>query len=302
VTIEAVSKHQEHADSVVTGFATRLSELASSWHDAATDLDGAHAESEQVVSTLLEACQQHQGACDQQHETVISRIADAVSELENAASAHEEHASALTDSAEQIVQMVQERLETLGAEWAQLRDDTIGEFLQNCSQGLDETEQAFDTTVDTLAGWTEHLAQEVMSRIGDVMDQFRVTAGADVEAGLTQTFADTRQAFEGAFGSFSDALQECGDHFRDEAETLVNNVIEHAQDKAADEIKSAFDELVKDALEHLASEVVEHVATMQAGVATTTGIAPILPQLMAAKCLLGAINNFMAALEGETAG
>jgi hypothetical protein len=58
-------------------------------------------------------------------------------------------------------------------------------------------------------------------------------------------------------------------------------------------MKAAFEKLVREAVEALAAEILLCIATSEFGVATTSALAPVLPEIVAAKLVTGAINAIL---------
>lgn len=293
----SLTDHGEHVERLASGLVSEWSGVASFCEEGEAQCDAADANATSQVSTLLATCRQHQTTADREHEETASRLDAIGADAERFTQDYGTQHATVTTATDAVAGHIDEGVQQFQAEWASLEQESIEPFVQAAGDELQQTEEEFERTTLTVQSFGEHIAQELTAAFTEWMEHLRERAGTQVQEQLVATFEETRTALEAAFGSFSDGVRSRSEHLRQEAQTLIAHVIENAQQKASEETQNAFNELVKEALERLAQEVVEQIATTQAGAATTTALSPILPELIAAKYLLQAINQCLEALD-----
>lgn len=207
---------------------------------------------EDFGKSVLEECEQ---LCSEAHALNVE-MNSAIEELSRQVNGLDESFSALSSDADLLQQVVVQRAEAYSGSLDQMRVSIEAEFASAIRDSL--------LLVKT---GTEELLQSIL---------YSLSSLASAKAELVEQFGE--------------AAQELSHQLSEHVEESVREIIEHAKLQLEDGAKDAFEEFVAEVAKELATEVVESVAISQAGVATTSAISPVLPELVAAKAALKLIN------------
>lgn len=178
--------------------------------------------------------------------------------------------TALTEAARRVT----EAFDALGSDYDAAAEAlataqaAVDEALQACSNAVsDEFTDAFDVQ---MKAFTDDLANEQTARIRDNLSLFQRT-GEEILRHLTET---------------SDQLL---DQFSQQLDGALNDLMQHVGEQLTQEMERAAREIVESAVREMSYAIMEAIAASQVGVAVTSAMAPILPELIAAKKVTDAI-------------
>lgn len=287
---EIVKAHATAAAQTLEAVATTLNAAAATQREAEETFNG-------QIDALAQKCADHEYAFDAQQAMVaaahvaMSAIVDDREELTRT-QLHE-----FADFALGRDQAVEDRVFRLRQQWELMEHQEIEPLLALCDQELAKTVEAFVHLRERAVAWMQHVDQVVEPRVRERLTEMKAVAGERLNSELTEAFEAAQVALQDSLSQFTSNTTDRAEHLRAEAAAIVSSLIAHTRETTESEIREAFENLVREALERLSAEVVEQIVTMEAGAATTGALAPILPKLIAAKHLLGAINDALDALD-----
>jgi hypothetical protein len=91
----------------------------------------------------------------------------------------------------------------------------------------------------------------------------------------------------------ADSVEELARQWVQQAAGMLQSLVQEIQSVLISELQAALARLVEEGLEVLAREIAEHVTLATVGTEITVVLTPILPELVAAKALLTAINEVL---------
>lgn len=173
---------------------------------------------------------------------------------------------------------------------------TLGSDLDGSRHALRQHHVETRATIDGIALETRdrhtHEAQTAFQHLVDALDgrcqRALDDAFREFETHASQAFEHAEhdaQGHGGALGSFFSQLM------LESADRITHDTLE--------EIRRAFGELVRHGIEVLAEEAAAQAVSMMAGSSVTTALAPMLPELAAARAGLHAINEVVDFLTGH---
>jgi ABC-type transporter Mla subunit MlaD len=190
-------------------------------------------------------------------------------------------------------------------------DETLDEFEETLTQLADKTEQTFSELEDEIQQWkdqTHDFQTSVEADFDDLKTDLTNTHTTAVQSGfnafstelvqeqlneLSTSCSNLNADFSKLADNFTTQFEALGDELTQRSTEIIQNVGNHLTTQAEATIKEAISGLIEDAIVALLDEVIESTVMMTAGAATTTALAPILPQLKAAKMALQAINDVL---------
>lgn len=171
-----------------------------------------------------------------------------------------------------------------GQEMEEIRgsfEETRNEFLSQVGDLaqtlLDQADKVFNTH--------QEVARSVQETQRDALNQAHA-AFMDLVGGHIENLVPSQ--FEQAVNNLTQGVSDLGETcdtvssaFQNEMQTLIQNVMQHAQEGVANEIQQRFQQLMEEAVAFLAQQIAESITMTTAGAAVTGTLSPILPGLAA---------------------
>lgn len=184
------------------------------------------------------------------------------------------------------------RVQGLENDLSEARKD-IEDWKDSTGEQLDATRSAVDEAIREAI---EHAAEELeerKQRLRELIEERLIAEPATLLDELVQDLKDWMKNTQAILAGAADRLQ-----------SMSTETVRALTDESLDSARAAVDEKVREIIEQvlrdLAADVVESTGLTQIGVSLTSALAPILPQLIAAKLLLGQIKSLLEAMRMGT--
>jgi hypothetical protein len=287
---ESVSEQEQFAHLI-----SSIQDLAEHIHQAATIavpdevINACHAlveKAETIVSETNLAVQAAEGSLHHAEATV--RTADG--ELETAVVETMQAFSQLRDTLDESDHLG----ESLGQEMSALKDELSGEVAETHQRALDFHESCATSLQHYSDTVQNEFTQTVTSTSSSIEDRLATQEIAELRSAHAsfdqETSAGMRHLAESVAG-LSNNLHTEGCTFFDQVDRAVSGAFETA---ANNTIRT----LAENAIREFENEVEENFMLMEIGEQTTAALAPILPELAAAKAAISVINDIKSGLFG----
>jgi hypothetical protein len=181
-----------------------------------------------------------------------------------------------------------------------LKDEAEEQFgnLETALEGFRrDAEAARNATVDVFADVADEVKDTLTSAVDTGFETFTggLTAGAQLLEGGLGNLGDL---FDAGFSGFQNAAEQIGEMVMDTGKTILTDAQQHVQDELLNTMNDAFSNMVEEVVAGLIQEIVESTVMMTAGSAITTAIGSFVPALVAAKAIVGTINDLLEILDG----
>jgi hypothetical protein len=233
--------------------------------DAIKTINEIEEEVEKAVDTFSSALQ---SGFDDLEEEGYGAAGSAVDDLE-------ELVGNLKEEAEEQFGNLEEALEGFRREAEAARNATVDVFEDVADEVKDTLTSAVDTGFETFTGGLNAGAQLLEGGLGNLNDLF--------DAGFT---------------GFQNAAEQIGEMVMDTGKQILGDAQQHVQDELLNTMSDAFSNMVEEVVAGLIEEIVESTVMMTAGSAITTAIGSFVPALVAAKAIVGTINDLLEILDG----
>ena len=229
------------------------------------DANDIKSELETAVSEMKQHCQKALGAFQTSLEEEESHLQSQVQEVSRCATECQSTTQEVITSLTQLHEQTNGHQQTLSGQATQL-DSTLSEATTALTS---EQNNQLQATFD------ESLQQVQDFLAGDLCD-FESEVAEFVQELATQ---------------LKEEISGVSEQFQQQATELVDELGEYAAEQIKEEINGAFDQIIDDALNEFAEELLKAIITTQAGAATSTTLAPLVPALVAADKALQVINS-----------
>jgi len=141
-------------------------------------------------------------------------------------------------------------------------------------------------SLDTL---TTTVAQ---SHKDEVSKQFNGLNDSTVEAvtNIVNLATDHETGFNEFFAAFDTDADTLVEEFKAKSQEMFADLQDYTENQCGKVLEDALENLTKEVVEALAAEMIASIAMTEIGVATTSALSPIIPELVIAKKITGAIN------------
>ncbi|MDF1755318.1 MAG: hypothetical protein P1U89_21190 [Verrucomicrobiales bacterium] len=147
----------------------------------------------------------------------------------------------------------------------------------------------FSQLIGSLSGEFNQNSEAVMTQLSEMMSQSTDLAGTSMEQ-LQGIGEDTLNQFQTDFSGFGEDLEQ-------RAADILSELSNHVSVTASSKVNDVVQGIIGDAVTRLSSEIAQSIAVTQIGASTTATLSPILPQLAAAKAIVGAVESALSLLD-----
>ena len=189
---------------------------------------------------------------------------------------------------EELVGSVHE-LESTTLEAFQTLGQGVADLATTAGTISSETIHQFTSSAQHLTG---HLTDTVHSTFGDMKTALEATATSTVQT----AFGELENEFSHLFESFGGTVEEVGSHLMETAGQVFQDMVTHTEEHAVESIKKEVEKAVGEVIQGLLEEFTESIAMMGVGAATTTALAPFVPELVIAKNVAKVVNEIIEAM------
>jgi membrane-associated HD superfamily phosphohydrolase len=169
-----------------------------------------------------------------------------------------------------------------GSEMEEVRgnfEQTRNEFLSQVS-GLaqtlvDQAEKVFNTHQE-VARSVQETQREALNQAHNA---FMDLVGGHIENLVPSNFGQAINNLTQGVSDLGDTCDNVSSAFQNEMQTLIQNVMQHAQEGVANEIQQRFQQLMEEAVSFLAQQIMESITMTTVGAGVTGTLSPILPEL-----------------------
>ncbi len=267
---QSIDAMQETADAMDGEVDAAQSELETGVNELGVELADVQHKTEEALERIVQTGEQAE-----------LRINEATSELDNSSSNTTTQLERMEQRAAEMITMV-----------VSLRENTesgFGELSEEVSNFTTQWEADSATSKGSLDTLTATVAQSHKDEVAKQFDGLNdstveavtnvVTLATDHESSLNEFFA--------AFDTDADNLIE---EFKSKSKEIFVDLQDYTENEFGNLVEDALETLGKEVVEALAAEMIASVVTTQAGVATTGMLSPLIPELIIAKKITGAIN------------
>jgi phage-related protein len=237
----------------------------------------------------LHALEEGVQAVDEEEEAVQQLAQQAEERLHSAHNDLQEHGFEFVRAGhEELTQSVHELESTTQEAFSELLHG-IGGLVTTVGTVHTETIQHFASTTQHVTG---HLTDLVSSTFSDMKSAVESTATNAVQT----AFGELESEFGHVFQSFGGTAEEIGSHLMETGGQIFQDMVSHTEQHAVDAIKTEVEKAIEEVISGLLEEFAESIAMMGVGAATTTGLAPFVPELVIAKNVAKVVNEIIEAL------
>lgn len=267
-TLSLVEDARDHTDALGDQALAALDELGHTLGEAAQRLEGESARGVAAVEEILGAAM----------EAEREATADLVSTTE----------SALGEWLEATAQAVQET----SASIAELQAE--GSALVSAVTELSrQTAEVHAEVTEGLRSFGQALGEEWPARLHQTFQHLGETVEESARAALASGVEGVRAELEAGLADFQQWVTDQARAWSEGATEAARAVIHHVLDSLQHALKDAIDAAIEHGIQLLASEVALQLGLMEVGASVTAVLAPILPELVAAKLALTALNSVL---------
>jgi uncharacterized coiled-coil DUF342 family protein len=316
------------------GAVARLHQLTEHAHTGRDHLAQQMAQSEQRRATLdqtrtliLGHLASLQQVLQESHDRFAGDHLDAVVSLGQVEETVKEHSSTLSEASQQtsgaIINLrteIQAGQETLRAELEGTRDEftqsteAATELGQQVRTAQDEAHQVFQTLLQqceqlhqqldalqsdataAVARVGEHVAQAHTARVETLFAALSTDLSQQQRATFASHFSASESTLTEVFRSFTDHANTTATTLSSRASEVLQGLERHCADTLQQEMRGVLNDAVENAVRELLQEIGVTTMIMQTGASITSAMAPILPELAAAKLAVGTINDALDAV------
>lgn len=272
--MEAIRSLVEELDADAARTATEVGERCEG---VKTEVDALGSEAEQALSATEEAG----SSCE---EELTGAGAEFRSQRETAGTA-----------INQLTETVQQQQESISR--SRERHDQVSTNFRTALKAQQSLlEVAHRESEEALRRFQEDLGADMQPEMESAFEDFEQTAEEVEEDSLLAGLGEMSSSLGALLEGFSSLSLETASAWAEEAVKAISDVAEHILDTLLDAIREGFRELVEEVIKEMIEEMVEQAAMMAIGAEVTAVLGPLLPELAAAKLLLGAINDFLDAI------
>ncbi|MEQ1494975.1 MAG: hypothetical protein ABL912_04325 [Novosphingobium sp.] len=164
--------------------------------------------------------------------------------------------------------------------------DHLGQKLTVSGQALESAESALDKA---FSDWESATSGELYQRLNDrftaMVDQLGQTEARKIEQHLTEAQRQSDEAIEQLLTIGTQLVNGLSRTLGD----AITQLQKHVGEEVANKLRETATALIETAVREILQSIIEAVATSQIGAQITAGMAPVLPELIAAKKLTDAI-------------
>jgi ABC-type transporter Mla subunit MlaD len=267
-----------------------LDSLQSEGRARLSDVRNSHSQSEEMARFVDKS---FDSAANETHEIceTLSQFSDLVRTSIDALTAEvAETSNAFRERAEDLVDFITDAQESMTAqanELAEAIEGWSGSFSESQSQ-IEEKAGAFQESLTT---HVDSVRSELVADAQSEYEAFRSIVDSQLLQDMQQCFAAIGEDIDHLSEDAKGAIESLAEDLRVQLNESLLGLQTHAENQIESEIKAGFDNLVDTCLSAFMAELVESVAMTQVGVSTTAVLAPVIPELIVAEKLLGAVKN-----------
>jgi F0F1-type ATP synthase membrane subunit b/b' len=183
----------------------------------------------------------------------------------------------------------------------------FGEQVEALRSDFDTAMESANTLTDTLDAELEESRSVIESLVQDAIEDYaakleerRQALREVIEEKLLAAPVEFAQDVERALTDSLEGAQEifsiAAENLRTKVTTVVKELMIDARSEARQTIEQKVRKIIEQVLSDLANDVVENAALSQVSVSLTATLSPVLPQLIAAKVVLGEIRSLLEAM------
>lgn len=259
-------------------------EIAEIHMDAAVhDIEAAANEAVEALQTQFVAAIDAARGIAEQAEQAMAHATETWTGGQHAA---EQAAQSLASSLAADAQRIQSALQQLGTHY------------QSADQAWERAQQAIDELLKHFAGETEGPFTDTLHQ---AVDAFVTDLAGPQAQAVDQHLAGARQTAEQALDELSHAADQLLDQFKQGVDDALQKLADHVSHEIQTKLEQALHRIIEAAVQKILETILEAVAGAEIGVAITSAMSPVLPELIVLKKLTDAI---LAAIElwHETVG
>jgi hypothetical protein len=170
-----------------------------------------------------------------------------------------------------------QEMEEIRGTFEQTRDEFISQVSDLAQTLSDQAEKVFTTH--------QQVAQSIQETQTEAINQahsaFMELVGSHIESLLPGNFEQAVNNLTQGVSDLGDTCDSVSNSFQSEMQTLIQNVLQHAQQGVASEVQQRFQQLMEEAVAFLAQQIIESITMTTAGAAVTGTLSPIMPGLAA---------------------
>jgi ABC-type transporter Mla subunit MlaD len=283
---DELNKKEDEAEKQIGAFSKSVDDFTDGFATAHQETIGAL---ETMIAALGDLADDRLGEAIKTVEEVESEVEKAVDAFSSTLQGGFDDLSA--DGFEAASSSV-DTLEALVGELKQGAEDAFGELEDSLEEMRREAETARNTTVDSFNDVADEVKDALTEAVDSGFEAFTggLNAGAQLlEGGL----GNLGELLETSFTSFEGAAEQIGESLMDAGRQILEDAQHHVQDELMNTMQDAFANMVEEVVAGLVQEIAESIVMMTAGSAITTAIGAYVPALVAAKKIVGTINDLL---------
>jgi hypothetical protein len=219
----------------------------------------------------------------------VSEVGEA---LDNARNSQAE-SRALFDLAEMSVNQVYDTVETAET----LVEGVLEKFSATVQEAYGKIDSSGDQVTGAFGAIIEGIPSEMMPGAAAAMEKASQLASGDFVNLAETRIGELKDAAESVFSNFEDVTTVLGEKLEQRASDIFSQLSAHASDFASSKVSESVEDIINTAVATLTAEIAEAVTLIGAGSSTTALLSPVLPQLAAAKAVVGTIERALALLD-----
>ena len=289
------------------GFHEGLTEELNSANDALKELheeteksdSGAEklaSEVKELIAAVNSASGEAQGAVSQCHSSMEEAEKMLVSEVGQAcgeAKSSQAESQGIIESAQAAIEAITGAMQTA--------ESGVEQILQKLSSSVQDLHGKVNDSGTQVSDCFGQLIQAVQSEMGpggeSVMNQVSELVTGDFTTLASTGIDELKGAADQLFSNFEEVTSGLGENLEQRAVQILSELAQHTTDTAATKVSDSVEDLIGDAVAKLGTEIAEAIALTSTGASTTAMLSPVLPQLAAAKAVVGAIERALALLD-----
>ena len=312
-TVDEVQRKLNEILPLIDSGAERAKELHEQIENELTQYENSFTDVDQSLDTLQETA----AALDGEIDTVRSELETGMNELGVELADAEQKAEAGLEKVTQAEEQIELLINDTGSQFdagttsAAVQFDAIA---QNAGEmktivtslrgkteaGLNELSEEVTTFTTqweadsaTSKGSLDTLTTTVaQSHKDEVSKHFNGLNDSTVEAvtNIINLATDHETGFNEFFAAFDTDADTLVEEFKAKSQEMFANLTDYTENPCGRVLEDALENLTKEVVEALAAEMIASIAMTEVGVATTSMLSPIIPELVIAKKITGAIN------------